>query len=208
MLTISNLIAAGVPPTQARAVLVPLSAACAAHSINTPPRLAAFVAQCRVESAGFTQLEESLWYRDAARIRRIFPSRVKSLAQAQALVRNPQALANVVYANRLGNRDEASGDGWRFRGRGLKQLTGADNYRAAGEALRRPYITHPDLVAQPDDACMTAAWFWSSNGCNTLADRQEWDAITRRVNGPAMLDAARRARYTRQALDALTLLAA
>lgn len=203
MLTLANLIAAGVAPTQARAFLAPLSAACARFAINTPARIAGFVAQCRVESAGFTALEESLYYRDPARIMRIWPSRVTSLQQAQSLARNPQGLANVVYANRLGNGDAASGDGWRFRGRGLKQLTGKANYADAAQALNRPYVTDPDLVAQPEDACMTAAWFWHANKLSLLADSAQWDAITRAVNGPGMLQAAERRQYSEEAARVL-----
>ena len=198
MLTLSNLIAAGIAPTQARAFLAPLSAACARFGINTAPRVAGFVAQCRVESAGFTALEESLFYRDPVRIMRIWPTRVTTMQQAQSLARNPQGLANVVYAGRLGNGDTASGDGWRFRGRGLKQLTGKTNYADAAQALARPYVTNPDLVALPDDACMTAAWFWHTNKCNLLADSSQWDAITRAVNGPGMLQAAERRQFSEE----------
>ena len=203
MLTLGNLIAAGVEPTQARVFLAPLSAACARFGINTPARLAGFISQCRVESAGFTALEESLFYRDPQRIMRIWPTRVITLQQAQALARNPQGLANVVYANRLGNGGTASGDGWRFRGRGLKQLTGKANYADAAQALARPYVTHPDLVAEPEDACMTAAWFWHANKCNVLADSAQWDAITRVVNGPGMLQAAERRQFSEEAARVL-----
>lgn len=203
MLTLANLIAAGVAPTQARAFLAPLSAACARFGINTPARIAGFIAQCRVESAGFTALEESLFYRDPVRIMKIWPSRVTTLQQAQGLARNPQGLANVVYANRLGNGDTASGDGWRYRGRGLKQLTGKANYADAANALARPYVTTPDLVAQPEDACMTAAWFWHTNKLNLLADSAQWDAITRAVNGPGMLQAAERRQYSEEAARVL-----
>jgi putative chitinase len=202
MITVANLIDAGIAPTQARQFLAPLSAACARFSINTTARIAGFVAQCRVESAGFTALEEGLFYRDPARIMRIWPSRVTTLQQAQSLARNPQGLANVVYANRLGNGDTASGDGWRFRGRGLKQLTGKANYEDASEALARPYVTNPDLVALPEDACMTAAWFWHTNKCNILADSAQWDAITRVVNGPGMLQRDERRQYSDEGVRA------
>ena len=200
MIDVAKLVAAGIGPTQARQFVAPLSAACARFSINTPARIAGFVAQCRVESANFTCLEEGLSDRTPERIRQVFPSRVHSMADAAALVRNPQALANRAYASRLGNRDEASGDGWRFRGRGLKQLTGRDNYSDAGEALARPYVTNPELVALPEDACMTAAWFWHSAKGNILADSAQWDAITRAVNGPGMLQADLRRQYSDDAV--------
>jgi putative chitinase len=202
MITVANLIAAGIAPTQARMFAAPLERACRRFEIVTPARIAGFVAQCRVESAGFTQLEESLYYRSPERLLEIFPSRIKTLAQAQTLVRNPQGLANVVYANRLGNGDEASGDGWRYRGRGLKQLTGRANYADAAQSLGRPYVQQPDLVAQPDDACLTAAWYWHTHKCNVLADSAQWDAITRVVNGPAMLLADRRKQYSEEGVQA------
>jgi len=198
MITVANLIEAGIAPTQARQFLTSLSAACARFGINTPARIAGFVAQCRVESAGFTALEEGLSYRDPARIMRIWPSRVKTLEQAQHLTRNPRGLANVVYASRMGNGDTASDDGWRYRGRGLKQLTGKNNYSDAASSLNRPYVTNPELVALPEDACMTAAWFWHTAKCNILADSAQWDAITRAVNGPGMLQAAERKQYSEE----------
>lgn len=203
MLTLPTLIAAGVPPTQARQYLEPLASACARFDIATPARIAGFLAQCRVESSDFTRLEENLWYTTPERIRQIFPSRVKSMADAARLVRNPKALANCVYAGKIGNGDEASGDGFRFRGRGLKQLTGRANYADAAAGLGRPYLDQPDLVALPDDACLTAAWFWTSAKANILADSAQWDAITRAVNGPAMLKADLRRQYAEQALEVL-----
>ena len=208
MITVQSLIALDVAPTQARSFAAPLAAACARFDINTPARVAGFVAQCRVESAGFTVLEENLRYRQPERLRAVFPSRVPSLADAAALVaRGPQAIANRVYAGRLGNGDETSGDGWRYRGRGLKQLTGRDNYADAAAALARPYLEQPDLVAQPDDACLTAAWYWHAAKCNLLADSGQWDAITRAVNGPGMLQADARSQYSQEGVQALLALA-
>jgi putative chitinase len=203
-LTLDGLVSAGLPPTQARLFLEPLRAACARFDITTPARLGAFIGQCRVESADFTVLEENLWYTTPERLLRVFPSRVRSLEQAVTLTRNPQRLANLVYAGRLGNGDVDSGDGWRFRGRGLKQLTGRDNYADAGVALGRPYTTLPDLVSAPTDAALTAAWYWHSTKCNLLADAWNIDAITRAVNGPAMLQAGRRAQYSQDACSALS----
>lgn len=204
MIDLQTLIAAGVAPTQARLFAPHLQPACARFSINTPARMAGFLAQCHVESAGFTALEEGLFYRDAARIMRIFPSSVKSIEQARTLAGNPKALANTVYANRLGNGPPSSGDGWAYRGRGLKQLTGRTNYAAASKGIGRPYVKNPDLVANPEDASLTAAWFWHENGCNELADRQLWDNITRKVNGPGMLQAEQRRRLSVRMLAALS----
>lgn len=200
IVTIASLIAAGIAPTQARLFADPLAAACARFAINTPARIAGFIAQCRVESAGFTRLEEGLYYTTADRIRQVWPTRVPSMAEAAKLTRNPQALANRVYSGRMGNGPEDSGDGWRFRGRGLKQLTGKANYTDAADGLARPYVTNPDLVALPDDACMTAAWYWHNAKCNILADSAQWDAITRAVNGPAMLQAADRRQFSEEAV--------
>ena len=202
LVTVGSLIAAGLAPTQARQFAEPLAAACARFDINTPARLAGFVAQCHIESAGFTRLEEGLSYSTPERIRAVFPSRVPSLADAARLVRQPQALANRVYSGRLGNGDEASGDGWRYRGRGIVQLTGRANYADAATALGRPYVEQPELVALPPDACLTAAWFWHSRKLSILADSAQWDAITRAVNGPAMLHADLRRQHAEQALTA------
>ena len=203
MITVASLIMAGVAPTQARQFAEPLAQACRRFDINTPARVAGFVAQCRVESAGFTRLEENLRYSAPERLRQVFPSRVRSMADAAELVRaGPRAIANRVYAGRLGNGDEATGDGWRYRGRGLKQLTGRANYADAEAALARPYLVSPDLVAEPLDACMTAAWFWHTVKGNLLADSAQWDAITRAVNGPAMLQAAERRQYAEEGVRA------
>jgi putative chitinase len=200
MITVQSLIAAGIAPTQARTFAEPLAAACARFAIHPPARIAAFLGQCSLESSSFTRLEENLFYTTPERVRAVFPSRVKSLADAARLTRNPQALANTVYAGRLGNGDTASGDGWRYRGRGLIQLTGKDNYVSAAAGLALPLVTHPDMAALPAAACMTAAWFWHSNKLNLLADSAQWDAITRAVNGPAMLHAAQRRQMTEEAV--------
>jgi len=202
LITITTLIAAGIAPTQARMFAEPLARACERFGITTPAAVAAFIGQCRAESADFTRLEEGLYYTTPERIRAVFPSRVPSLADAAKLARNPKALANRVYASRLGNGDEASGDGYRFIGRGLIQLTGRDNYTAAAADCGKLYLERPDLVAQPEDACLTAAWFWASRNLSTLADSAQWDAITRAVNGPAMLHSDLRRQYTQEGLAA------
>jgi len=200
---LDQLVAIGIDPTAARRFRPALGPAMARFGIVTPARAAAFLAQCHVESAGFTRLEENLFYATPARIAAVWPSRFRSPAEAVPYARNPERLANTVYANRIGNGPEASGDGWRFRGRGLKQLTGRANYAAAAAALGRPYGEQPALVAEPADAALTAAWFFAKAGCNALADAGQWDEITRRVNGPAMLAAADRRRRTLKALSVL-----
>ena len=201
-LTLEDLIAAGVAPTQARQFLEPLNAAMALFDIDSPVRQAAFIAQCVIESDGFRHLEENLYYSTPERIRAVFPGRVPSIAVAQGLAKNPKALANHVYAMRLGNGNPQSNDGWNYRGRGLFQLTGRNNYADAALELNRPYLAQPDLVAQPSDAVLTAAWYWHCNKCNLLADASNVDAITKAINGPAMLKAVERRQYFDQAMRA------
>lgn len=202
-MTPAELIACGVMPTAAKAFAEPLSLAFQMVDIITPRRQAAFLAQAMHESARFSVLEENLYYSKPERIRAVFPSRVPSLEAALPLVRKPQFLANRVYAGRLGNGGEASGDGWRYRGRGIFQLTGRDNYRDAGLALEYPYLDQPELVARPLHAALTAGWFWRRANLNALADAGDIDAITRAINGPAMLGRHERAELYQEALDAL-----
>jgi putative chitinase len=198
-----DLRAAGVEPGLAEVFAAPLESACKRFEIDTPKRIAAFLGQCLVESTGFRHLEENLTYSTADRIRAIFPSRVTSPEQAALLVRNPQALANCVYAGKNGNGNPITGDGWRYRGRGLIQLTGRANYADAAMGLNRPYLDDPDLLAKPEDACLTAAWYWHNIKANHLADAGEIDSITRAVNGRAMLHAELRRTYTANILKAL-----
>ena len=168
-----------------------LDEACAKFQI-TGARKAAFLAHCSVESAGFTRLQENLFYTTPERIMQIFPSKVKSLVAAKLLARNPKALANVVYAGKLGNGPSTSNDGWNFAGKGLFQLTGKDNYLEAEKALGYPYSTRPELLLEPKHAALTAAWFWFKTGCNEAIDRGDFSTTTRRINGPAQLHAKER----------------
>lgn len=202
MITVATLIAAGIAPTQARQWAPPLAAAALRFGIDRPVREAAWVSQCAHESANFTQLEENLYYTSAERVRAIFRSRVPDLEAAAGLTRNPKALANCVYANRNGNGDESSGDGWAYRGRGLLQLTGRANYMAAEAALDQPYKAQPDLVAQPLHAAMTAAWFFVAANGLALADASNVEALTRVINGPALAGLADRKQRFEQAVRA------
>lgn len=207
MITLASLIGAGIGPTQARLFVDPLSQACEIYQISSPLRQAAFIAECAIESSLFVHQEESLFYRDAARVVDLFRTAFDSnkdgkaepaeIAEAQRYVSKPgvsraRELANRAYAGRNGNGDEASGDGWRFRGRGLIQLTGRNNYTAAALRLAEPYVDQPDLVASPADACLTAGWFWDRNSLNKLADTGSIDLITRAVNGSRMVAAKER----------------
>lgn len=151
-------------------------------SINTPGRRAAFIGQCAHESGNFAVLEENLNY-SADSLCRVWPKRFPSAAEAAPYHRQPEKIANRVYASRMGNGDEASGDGWRYRGRGLIQLTGKDNYRAAGLALDEDFVIAPQLVATRDCAALVAAWYWQTHGLNQLADVGDQITITRKING-------------------------
>ena len=140
-----------------------------------------WLAQLAHESAMFERMVESLNYTKAAQIRRTWPKRFANISAAVAFVRKPERLANFVYANRLGNGDAASGDGWKYRGRGLIQITGKDNYRDAGEALGLPLLEEPELLEDLVHAADAAGWFWKSHGLNRFASNI--NACTRAING-------------------------
>lgn len=157
--------------------------------INTHHRGAAFLAQIAHESGELGRLVENLNY-SAKRLMQVWPSRFSTLAKAQHYERNPEKLANYVYADRLGNGDEASGDGWKFRGRGLIQVTGRGNYQKAAKALGLALEQQPELLEQPGPAALSAAQFWQSHDLNEFADdrNNENDAadfvtISIRING-------------------------
>lgn len=198
MIDADQLVACGIDRDVAKQFELPLDAAMTAFAINTPKRAAAFLAQAAHESNEFTRLQENLSYSTPERLMEVFKGRFTGLADAAQYLRQPEKLANRVYANRLGNGDTASGDGWKYRGRGLFQLTGRANYMAAGDGLGTDYKANPDLVAEPPDAAFTAAWYWAVGNLNAMADVGQIDVITRRINGPAMLGAdERRALYQR-----------
>ena len=153
--------------------------------IDSALRLSHFLAQCGHESAGFKAIQENLNY-GAKGLLGIFKKYFPTEAKALQYERKPEKIANLVYGSRMGNGDEASGDGYKFRGRGYIQLTGKSNYAAFGKAINEDITANPDLVATKYPL-LSAAWFWSSNGLNTLADKGADDAsvtaITKRVNG-------------------------
>lgn len=153
--------------------------------INTSLRLAHFLAQCGHESAGFKAVSENLNYSKAA-LQAVFKKYFPDETTAAQYERKPEKIANKVYANRMSNGDEASGDGWKFRGRGYIQLTGKNNYSKFNESVEEDILETPDLVATKYPL-LSAAWFWSSNGLNELADKGATEAdvtaITKRVNG-------------------------
>ena len=157
----------------------------AKFQINTPLRLAHFLAQCGHESGGFRATQENLNY-SAKGLNGIFKKYFPTEASAAAYARNPQKIANKVYGGRMGNGLEASGEGYKFRGRGYIQLTGKDNYTAFGKAIGEDICANPDKVASTY-ALLSAAWFFSKNGLHKMADGGATDAvvtsITKRVNG-------------------------
>jgi putative chitinase len=200
MITLTQLIAAGITPTQARVFAEPLSIACERFAITTTERTAMFIAQTSHESAGFTKLEENLWYSTPLRLAQVWPARFTGIADASRFIRKPEQLANHVYANRNGNGDEASGDGWKYRGRSLLQITGRANYAAAAEGLGTQYIQTPELLILPIHAALSSAWWWATRGLNSLADANDFAGVTRAINGKAMLGFTERRELYAEAL--------
>ncbi|WP_230946090.1 glycoside hydrolase family 19 protein [Burkholderia vietnamiensis] len=158
----------GAAPARAAQWVGPLQAACDAQQIG-------------VESARLSAVSENLNY-SAEGLLATFP-KYFSEAEAQQYARRPPAIANRVYASRYGNGNEASGDGWRYRGRGLVQITFHDNYQLCAVALGLPLVQQPDLLTDPANAAMSAAWWWRAHGLNALADAGQFQQITRVING-------------------------
>jgi putative chitinase len=155
------------------------------YEINTPKRMAAFIAQCSHESAGFMILTENLNYK-AATLRKIFPKYFPDDATAQRYASMPnkqEAIANKVYANRMGNGDEASGDGFRYRGRGLIQLTGKQNYSWFAASLEISPEEATEYLGTFEGAAQSACWFWETNKLNQWADKGDIVTLTKRING-------------------------
>jgi putative chitinase len=151
-------------------------------NINTKNQQAMFIGQCSHECGNFRILEENLNYR-AETLMKLWPKRFPSLEFAKQYEKNPKKIANSVYANRMGNRDEASGDGYRFRGRGALQCTGHSTYFHAGKALGIDFVMQPDLVATPKYAALTAGWFWETHKLNPPADALDYTKVTKIING-------------------------
>jgi len=162
--------------------LEPLNAAFAKYDISTPARQASFIGQCSHESGNFRILEENLHY-SATALMRVWPSRFPNLEVANQFAGNAEKIANKVYAGRMGNGDEESGDGWKYHGRGLIQLTGKDNYANCGSSLSVDLLSNPDMLLDPKYAALSAGWFWGKKGLNALADSQDYDTMTKRING-------------------------
>jgi putative chitinase len=168
----------------ARDLAGPLGAACAlvlpASGIATRQRLPHWLGQNAHESGGFARLVENLNYTSAARIRQVWPSRFPTLESAAPFVRNPEALANKVYGGRMGN--VSPGYGWRYRGRGLKMITGFTNYLQLHQLTGFPIVTNPDLAAEPEIAVRLSASYWTRTGCDIWADRDDIGALSNLIN--------------------------
>ena len=153
-----------------------LNAAMAQFSITTPARIAAFLANVSIETARLKSMQEDLFYRDPVRLAKIYPRAFLSPTAAIPFVKNSKALGDKLYQG--------------FFGRGTLMLTWLRNYKAASAALGYDYVSDPDLVVQPKHAALTAAWFFSTNGCNTAADALNIGDVRLRINGPARLHLA------------------
>lgn len=176
--------------------VAPLNDTFSRYAINNKERIASFLAQAAHESLQFKVLVENLRYSKPERIAAIFRKdfdlnhdRItdpEEIAFAAQFVNQPEKLANYAYANQNGNEDEASGDGWKYRGRGIFQVTGRDNYGHCSLAIMGDpgiLLAEPEKLEQPDLACRSAGWFWQSNGLNKLADQGRFQDITKRING-------------------------
>ena len=179
----------------------PINAVAEEFEINTPQRISMFLAQIGHESGGLTKLRENLNYK-AERLAQIFPKYFRNV-DPDEYAHNPEKIANRVYASRMGNGDEASGDGYRFRGRGAIQLTGRSNYTSCGEDIGVDLISNPDYLETPEGAIRSAAWFWDQRGLNDFADNNDIVTVTKRINGGTIGLADRKELYE----EALTVFA-
>jgi len=173
--------AAKIDLAHAEALMPGMEAAIQHAELNTPERLAAFIAQCGHESGGFKYFEENLNYKAESLIR-TWPSHFNE-ENAHEYAHNPEKIANRAYANRGGNGDEESGDGWANRGRGAIQLTFKENYEACSRDLGFDFISDPDAVSTPEGALLTAAWFWKKNNLNHHVDNNDFVGLTKAING-------------------------
>lgn len=207
---VRHIVAAGVKQATAEKWADAVANACSEFGIDTPQRIAGFLSQCAHESAGFERLQENLNY-SADGMAGIWPRRFAILGPdkkpikkdgknqpnkfALALHRKPEMIANVVYSGRMGNGPIESGEGWLYRGRGLKQLTGKDNHKACSAGLGVDLVANPDLLLEPIYAARSAAWFWATNKCNTFADAGDIEGLTKKINGGLIGIDDRKKRY-------------
>ena len=164
------------------------------YEINTPQRIAAFIAQCAHESGGFLFLTENLNYK-AESLMRVWPRYFPDMATAQRYAHKQEAIANRAYANRMGNGPEESGDGWKFCGRGLIQLTGKSNYQRYAESLEISLDEASEHLTTFEGCVQSAAWFWEANNLNQYADSGDILTMTKRINGGTLGLADRQKHY-------------
>ena len=156
------------------------------YDISTPPRVAAFLAQCAHESGGFNAIQENLNYRPETLAKLFgghFPGGMPEIEQYCARPNKQEAIANRIYANRMGNGNEASGDGWAFCGRGLIQLTGRSNYTAFAQSIDTPVEQVTDFLQTFEGCVQSACWFWEAHNLNSLADASDIKTMTHIING-------------------------
>lgn len=178
--------------------LDPLNAALEKYEINTPERIAMFMAQVGHESGGLKRKEENLNY-SAQRLAQVFPKYFRDV-DPNDYARNPEAIANRVYGGRMGNGPEETGDGYRYRGRGFIQLTGKNNYQAFANAMEMAVEDAAEYLSTPEGAAMSAAWFWDMRNINPDADRGDVVTVTKKINGGTIGLAERQSLY-KEALD-------
>lgn len=182
MISATKLVVAGLSTERAFEWMPFLNETAQRYEITTPKRIAMFLAQTTHESDDFTHLTENLNY-SATALMKVWPKRFPNLTIAQEYARNPEKIANKVYANRMGNGDEASGDGWKYRGRGLIQLTGRTNVAACAHDLGGDFVADPGLLSTPRWACLSAGWFWDTRKLNAPSDKSDVATATRKING-------------------------
>lgn len=207
LITIASLVACGLTPTVARKWAEPLRAACERYEQTTPERFGCALAQWRVETNDFADLEENLHYTTARRLLEVFPATLagdKDLAE-RLIAGGPRAIANYVYGKKNGNRGRDTDDGWRYRGRGPTHTTGRAKYLQAEQATGIPFVENPDLMMEPDGAAMAAAQDFQR--LNEFADVLNFDSCTRGVNGRGMQKRIERAALSGHHIQALRRLA-
>jgi len=208
---IEQLKAAGIKHEVAERWLPHVQKALARFGIESEKQVAAWLAQTAHESGGYTMLVENLNYR-ATTLAACWPNRFAEMGPdkkpkrtekgaliptkvAESIAGKPELIANMVYSKRMGNGPAESGEGWLYRGRGLKQLTGKDNVRRFSEAMGVDCVSNPDLLLEPEYAALSAAWFWSVNKCGPLADADDFVGLTKKINGGTIGLADREKRY-------------
>jgi len=169
---------------------------------STPKRQAAFLAQCAVESQHFQRLVENLNY-SAAGLRSVFPEYFPDETLANLYANQPEKIANFVYSSKLGNGPESSGDGWKYKGRGLIQLTGKWSYDHCGTAIGFNLSAHPEYLESIEGAVVSAIWFWNFKGLNAYIDKDNFVGLTKQIN-PGLMALDAREQYYKTALEVLT----